>query len=128
MAQAVDPGWGWDDPFYYSQAIRHGEFLFVSGQAAIGSDGSIVGQGDFTAQAHQVFKNLQEVLQKAGAGLSDVVKVTIFVTDMQNFPTVVELRKQYFSAPYPADTIVQVQALALPELLLEIEAVAVLPK
>lgn len=124
----VDPGWAWDDSFFYSQALRVGELLFVSGQAAIAPDGSVVGGGNFEAQAHQAFKNLESVLKTAGAELKDIVKVTIFLTDMTNFPKLVELRQQYFSAPYPADTVVQVQALALPELLVEIEAIATLRK
>ena len=68
------------------------------------------------------------MLHAAGVGLKDVVKVTIFVTDMRQFPKVVELRKTYFSPPYPADTIVEVQALALPELMIEIEAIASVPE
>ena len=126
--QELDPGWAWDDAFLYSQGIQVGDHLYISGQAAIAEDGSIVGPGDFTAQAHQVFKNLKTVLGKAGADLSDIVKVTVFVTDMQNFPAFVELRKEYLSPPYPADPIAQVQSLALPELMIEIEAIAVLPK
>ena len=120
----VDPGWTWDRPYFYSQALRVRDLVFVSGQAAIAPDGTIVGKGDFEAQARQAFTNLKTVLQAAGSDLEDIVKVTIYVTDMSHFPKVVELRKQYFRPPYPADTIVQVQALALPELLIEIEAIA----
>ena len=120
----VDPGWTWDKPYFYSQALRARDLLFVSGQAAIAPDGTIIGEGDFEAQAHQALANLESVLKAAGAALKDIVKVTVFVTDMRNFPKVVELRKQYFSPPYPADSIVQVQALALPELMIEIEAIA----
>ena len=126
--QEIDPGWSWDDAFLYSQAIQAGNTLYISGQAAIGEDGSIIGPGDFKAQARQTFKNLKTVLNKAGAGLSDIVKVTVLVTDMQNFHAFVELRKEYFTAPYPADTIVQVQSLALPDLMIEIEAIAVVPE
>lgn len=122
--ERVDPGWTWDKPYCYSQALRAGDLIFVSGQAAVAPDGTIVGEGDFQAQARQAIANLEGVLKAAGAGLRDIVKVTMFVTDMSNFPAVVELRKQYFSPPYPADTIVQVQSLALPELLIEIEAIA----
>jgi reactive intermediate/imine deaminase len=122
----IDPGWSWDDPFCYSQAIRVGDLLFVSGQAAIAEDGSVVGGTDFQAQARKAFDNLGSVLHAAGAGLEDVVKVTILVTDMSHFPTIVELRREYFSPPYPADTIAEVRSLALPELMVEIEAVAAL--
>ena len=113
------------EPFRLSQGFRVGELLFVSGQAAIDEHGQIVGAGDFDAQAEQTFRNLARVLEAGGASLDRVVKVTIFLTDMANFPKIVELRKRWFSAPYPADTIVEVRSLALPELEIEIEAIAV---
>ena len=129
MAQSeVDPGWDWDDQFLYSQAVRTGDLVFVSGQAALKPDGSIAGPGDFNAQAEQVFANLRAVLQKAGGDLENIVKVTIYLTDMANFPKIVELRGKYFSPPYPADTTAEVKALALPELMVEIEAVALIPE
>ena len=115
------------DPFEayrISQAIRVGDLVFTSGQAAIDLDGSLVGIGDFDAQAEQVFANLSAVLEAAGSDLDRVVKVTIFLTDMGNFPKIVALRERYFSQPWPADTIVEVSSLALPELEIEIEAVA----
>ncbi len=114
----------WDGDFRFSQAMRVGDLVFVSGQAAIDENAQVVGEGDFMAQAHQVFKNLKVILEQAGSGLDRIVKVGIFITDMSYFPQIVELRGQYFSEPYPADTIVQVEALALPGLMLEIEAVA----
>ena len=112
------------EPFRLSQGFRVGDLVIVSGQAAIDQDGHIVGVGDFDAQAEQVFRNLTRVLEAAGSGLDRVVKVTIYLTDMGNFPKIVELRRRWFSPPYPADTIVEVAALALPELELEIEAIA----
>lgn len=112
------------EAFALSQAIVVDSWLFVSGQAALTKEGDIIGQGDFQAQAEAAFNNLSEVLQAAGSSLQDVVKVTIFVTDMQYFPVIVALRQRYFSPPYPADSIVQVSALALPELMFEIEAIA----
>jgi reactive intermediate/imine deaminase len=110
--------------FLLSQAIRVGDLLFVSGQAAIALDGTVTGAGDFDAQAEQVFQNLKAVLEAGGSSLDRIVKVTIFLTDMGNFGKIIGLRERWFSKPYPADTIVQVVALALPELELEIEAVA----
>ena len=115
------------DPFEayrISQAIRVGEMVYTSGQAAIDLEGQLVGVGDFDAQAAQVFSNLKAVLEAADASLDSVVKVTIYLTDMANFPKIVALRERYFSRPWPADTIVEVKALALPELEIEIEAVA----
>ena len=72
-----------------------------------------------------MFRNLQRVLEAGGSSLDRVVKVTIFLTDMGNFSKIVELRGKWFTPPYPADTIVEVSALALPELEIEIEAIAV---
>ena len=113
------------EPFRLSQGFRVGDLLLVSGQAAIDEHGGLVGVGDFDAQAEQVFRNLQRVLEAGGSSLERVVKVTIYLTDMGNFPKIVELRGKWFTPPYPADTIVEVTALALPELQIEIEAIAV---
>ena len=113
------------EPYRLSQGFRVGELLFVSGQAAIDPEGQLVGVGDFDAQAEQTFRNLERVLQAGGSSLDRIVKVTIFLTDMANFPKIVELRGRWFSEPYPADTIVEVSSLALPELAIEIEAIAV---
>jgi len=113
------------EPFKLSQAFRVGDLVIVSGQAAIDQDGHVVGVGDFDAQAEQVFRNLTRVLEAAGSGLDRVVKVTIYLTDMGNFPKIVELRGKWFTAPYPADTIVEVSSLALPGLEIEIEAIAI---
>ena len=85
----------------------------------------MVGVGDFDAQAEQAFRNLERVLEAGGSSLRDVAKVTIFLTDMSNFAKIVALRGKWFSEPYPADSIIQVAVLALPELEIEIEAVAV---
>jgi 2-iminobutanoate/2-iminopropanoate deaminase len=121
----TDPDWY--EPFKISLGYRIGDLIVLSGQAAISPEGEIVGEGDFDAQAEQVFRNLERVLGAAGASLRDVVKVTIYLTDMGNFPKIVELRGRWFTAPYPADTIVEVGALALPGLMIEIEAMAVVP-
>lgn len=117
----------WYEPYAISLGIRVGDLVFVSGQAAVGPDGRTVGVGDFDAQARQVFANLATVLAAAGSGLEHVVKVTIFVTDMAVLDQVVALRREFFSPPYPADTIAQVAALADPAWMIEIEATAVVP-
>lgn len=112
-------------PYLLSQAIRAGGFLFVSGQAAVGDDGKIDGPGDFDRQAERAFRNLERALKAGGSGLDRVVKVTIFLTSMAYFDRIVELRRRWFSAPYPADTIVEISALYTPEAMIEIEAIAV---
>ena len=113
------------EPFFISQAFRVGDLVITSGQAAIDSGGNLVGLGDFDAQAEQTFRNVEAVLNAAGSDLSEIIKVTIYLTDMANFPKIMELRQKWFSKPYPADTIVEVKSLALPELEIEIEAMAV---
>lgn len=113
------------EPYRLSQGMRVGDLLFVSGQAAISPEGELVGIGDFDTQAEQTFRNLERVLEAGGSGLDSVVKVTIFLTDMSNFPKIVDLRGRWFTEPYPADTIVEVSSLALPGLEIEIEAIAV---
>jgi 2-iminobutanoate/2-iminopropanoate deaminase len=112
-------------PFCLAQGYRVGELLFISGQAAIDGDGQLVGVGNFDAQAEQVFANLERVLRAGGSSLAHVIKVTIFLRDMSNFPKIVALRGRYFTPPYPADTIVEVTSLYSPEALIEIEAIAV---
>ena len=112
------------EAFNIAQAYRAGDFIFVSGQAALDLEGNIIGEGDFEAQAEQAFENLQAVLKAAGSGMDKLIKVNIYVTDMANFQSVVAIRERYFSPPWPADTLVEVSALALPELIIEIEGVA----
>lgn len=110
-------------PFLLSQGIRFGNLLFTSGQAGADDDGRIV-DGGFRVQGEQAFSNLRRALEAGGSSLKDVVKVTIFVTDMGHFPDVVELRRKYFSEPYPADTIAEIKALYDPKAMIEIEAIA----
>ena len=99
--------------------------VYVAGQIAFDKDGKIVGAGDMKAQAEQVFKNLQTALDAAGAKFSDVVKMNTYITDMGKAPVVREVRARYFGETTPASTLVQVAALARPELMLEIEVIAV---
>jgi reactive intermediate/imine deaminase len=113
------------EPFRLAQGYRVGDLLFISGQAAIEENGELVGVGNFDAQAKQVFANLKRVLHAGGSSFENVIKVTIFLRDMSNLPKIVELRGRYFTAPYPADTIVEVASLYSPDALLEIEAIAV---
>jgi 2-iminobutanoate/2-iminopropanoate deaminase len=111
------------EPYLLSQGIRFGDFLFISGQAGYTDEGKIV-EGGFRAQADQAFSNLARALKAGGSGLENILKVTIFLTDMGNFREIVELRRRYFRKPYPADTIVEVSSLYTPEAMIEIEATA----
>lgn len=111
-------------PYCIAPAWRVGDLVFLSGQASIDEAGAIVGEGDFDAQLMQTFANIERVLAAAGSDLSKVVKVVIYMTDMAHFPKIVEARQRYFTAPYPADTTVEVKGLALPELMVEIDVTA----
>lgn len=114
-------------PYRIAPGWVAGGLIFLSGQAAISPDGEIVGAGDFDAQLAQTMANIQSLLAAAGAGMEDIIKVTIYLTDMSNFPKIVEARGRYFQAPYPADTIVEVRSLALPGLMVEIDVTAAEP-
>ena len=121
----VDPGWGWDDSFNMSQGIQIGNAVYVSGQIALNPEGNVVGKGDIKAQTRQALENVKSVLQAAGASLDDVVKVTVYMTDISQLRETHEVRAQYFPDPPPASTTVEIKALAFPDVLIEIEAVAV---
>jgi len=111
-------------PYRISPGFVANGMAYLSGHAAISESGELVGVGDFDAQADATFQSLQRTLQAAGSDLSKVIKVTIFLTDMSNFEKIVDLRGKWFTEPYPADTIIEVKSLALPELMIEIEAIA----
>jgi 2-iminobutanoate/2-iminopropanoate deaminase len=102
--------------------------IYISGQIAYDKDGKIVGPaGDMKAQAEQVFRNLKAALDAAGATFADVVKMNSYITDMSKAQAVRDVRAQYFKDAMPASTFVEVKGLVRPELLLEIEVVAVVP-
>ena len=102
-----------------------GRLVAISGQVALDADGAVVGAGDAAAQARQVFENLRRCLAAAGAGFADVIKLTYFVTDVAYMPAIRAARDEVLGTdPLPASTAVQVAALVLPDLLLEIEALA----
>jgi reactive intermediate/imine deaminase len=100
--------------------------IYVAGQVALDKDGKVVGAADMKAQTEQVFKNLEAALGAAGAHFADVVKMNTYVTDIAQAPAIREVRARYFTTAPPASTFVQVAALARPELLIEIEVIAVI--
>lgn len=112
------------DPYMIGQGHIVGNQIFLSGQASIDQNGEIVGVGDVWAQMEQAMANIERALTAAGSGINRIFKITIYLTDMSNFDKVLELRKKYFSSPWPADTTVGVQSLALPELLVELDVIA----
>ncbi len=106
-----------------------GRTVYIAGQVAFDSTGAVVGEGDFTAQAEQVYRNLERALQSVGGTMADLVKTTTFITDIKNLPSLREVRSRRLSkAQPPANTLLQVSSLARPDLLIEIEAVAVLDR
>lgn len=109
----------------FSQAVRVGTTVFVSGQVAWGAPGEVIGIGDPYEQAKQVFSNLRDVLAKAGARLEDVVKLTCFLTDAAHFDGYARAKAELYPDAGPASTTVVVDALLDERLLLEVEAVAV---
>lgn len=109
----------------FSLGIKRGGFLFVAGQVAVDADGKTVGVGDIGAQTRQVLRNIGKVLESGGATFDDVVKVTVFVTDLSHLPDLQAARPEFFKEPYPASTLVQVSRLINPEWLVEIEAIAI---
>ena len=102
--------------------------VYISGQIALDRDGNVVGQGDMKAQAEQVFKNLEAALAAAGAKFSNVVKMNTYTTDIGQIQAIRDARSRYFGDVVPASTLVQVVHLARPELMLEIEVIAVVPE
>ncbi|MBI2880892.1 MAG: RidA family protein [Candidatus Tectomicrobia bacterium] len=114
-------------PNTWSQALRAGNHVYIAGQTAMSPKGKLVGKGDPLAQARQVFKNIRGLVEKAGGTMNDVVKINVYVTDIRNADPVRRARGAFFKGDFPTSTLVCVAALASPDFLVEIEAVAVLP-
>jgi 2-iminobutanoate/2-iminopropanoate deaminase len=112
---------------HYTDAVRAGDLLFVSGVVPVDADGALVGADDVVEQARQVFRNMGAVLAAAGAGFEDVVKVTLFLTEIDDRPLVNPVRREVFGPARPASTLVEVSRLAVPGARIEVEAVALLP-
>ena len=115
-------------PFGYSHVVDApaGRIIYISGQVPLDTDGELVGEGDFEAQARQVFANLTAALEAAGAGWNDVVNLNYFLTEIGELGTVRTIRDEYIDTERPpASTLVQVSALFRPEAMVEIEAVAI---
>jgi 2-iminobutanoate/2-iminopropanoate deaminase len=110
----------------FSHVGRAGDTLYIAGQTALDRDGNLVGRGDAEQQARQCFTNILAILEQFGAGPDNVMKMTTYITNSAFRPMVAAAREQVFRAPFPANTLLVVSALALPEYLVEIEAIAVL--
>ena len=112
---------------HFTDAVRAGGFLYLSGIIAVDGQGRLVGGDDVVAQTRQVFENMRTVLSAAGCGFDDVVKVTVFLTDIDDRPFINPLRQEVFGATRPASTLVEVPRLAVEGAKIEIECVAVVP-
>ena len=110
----------------YSHAAKAGNTLYIAGQVAQDVDGNIVGKGDFEAQVRQVYQNLKNIVEEAGGTLQNIVKKTTFLTHYSYIGTYRRVRNEYFPEPCPPNTLLIIESLALPEYLIEVEAVAVL--
>jgi 2-iminobutanoate/2-iminopropanoate deaminase len=111
----------------YSSGVEapSGRTIYVSGQVSLDAEGNVVGEGDVRLQTETVLEHVKTVVEEAGGGMEDIVKVTVFITDMGLYDEIHEVRRRYFEEPFPASSMVEVSALIDPRLLIEIEAVAV---
>lgn len=124
--QRINPD-GMTQPTGYSHVVRHNNLLFLSGQVSIDAEGNVVGEGDMNAQLRQVLENMKIALTSQGADFSNVVKVTIYTTDMDALLKTGDISREYWTDGTPANTVVQVERLARPAFLIEIESTAIAP-
>lgn len=126
MTERVDlnPGWEWAKKFNVALGVKVGNTIYISGQGPISPQGEIVGKNDMKAQSRQTFENIKAILAEGGATMNDVVKITVFLTDLSKYPEFAAARAEAFPDKVPASSAVATPALVLPDMMVEIEAVA----
>jgi reactive intermediate/imine deaminase len=112
---------------HYTDAVRVGDLLFISGCVPTDADGNVVGGDDVAAQARKVFENIGAILAAAGSTFADVAKVTVYLTNVDDRPLINPVRQEVFGDARPASTLVEVSRLAIPGIKIEVEAVARVP-
>jgi len=112
---------------HYTDAVRWGDLLFVSGIAPLDAEGRLVGGDDAVKQTRQIFENMKRILAAAGAGFADVLRVTVYLTDIADRARINPVRQEYFGKTRPASTLIEVSAFVVPGMKVEIEAVVGLP-
>lgn len=112
---------------HYTDAVRYGDVLFVSGCGPLDADMNLVGGDDVAAQTRQVLINLQKILEAAGAAFADILKVTVYLTDVNDRQKINPVRQEFFGDARPASTLIGVAALAIPGMKVEIEAIVGMP-
>lgn len=130
MAESHNPSDVWQPFGAFSMAVLQGEgqVVHLKGQVALDAEGAVVGAGDMRAQVRQVLGNIQSVLAGLGGRMSDVISLTHYTTDIAAFMQSGDIRQAFFSAPYPVTTTLEVAALYRPDLLIEITAMAEIPR
>lgn len=113
---------------HYTDAVRFGNLLFVSGMVGVDAQGRVIGRGDVVAQARATFANMQRILEAEGASFADVLKVTVYLRNVEDRARINPVRAEFFGDARPASTLVEVSKLVAPELLIEVEAVVGLPQ